>query len=130
VKEKNIRYARAGYQAKKPAAVTPTAKKAAATVGKEKACAACGKMFTPWRKDQKCCSTTCGKSTKAGAARKQTVKPPADPEAAAADAATSASIFPADCAVCGLGFNPRYEGQKTCCTSCAKELGQRNGGQA
>jgi hypothetical protein len=72
VDEKNRRYANAKYLEKKPAA-KPTVKKAAATVGKEKACAACGKAFTPWRSDQKCCSTKCGQSSKAPAAR----KPPA-----------------------------------------------------
>jgi hypothetical protein len=123
VKEKNVRYQNAKYQAKKPAAAKPTVKKAAATVGKEKACAACGKTFTPWRKDQRCCSTTCGKSPKALAAR-AAAGAVVVTDAAAADAAASSAeaMYPATCEVCGLGFNPKYPTQKTCSITCAKEL--------
>jgi hypothetical protein len=122
VKEKNVRYQNAKYKAKHPAA-KPTVKKAAATVGKEKACAACGKTFTPWRKDQRCCSTTCGKSPKALAAR-AAAGAVVVTDAAAADAAASSAeaMYPATCEVCGLGFNPKYPTQKTCSITCAKEL--------
>jgi hypothetical protein len=107
-------------KAKRPAAVKPTGKKAAATVGKEKACAACGKTFTPWRKDQRCCSTTCGKSPKARAAAGAVVV--TDDVTADAAAASAAAMYPATCEVCGLGFNPKYPTQKTCSITCAKDL--------
>jgi hypothetical protein len=69
VKEKNIRYARAGYQAQKRAAKRDE-KAVAALDGSERVCAACGKKFTAHRKDQKCCSTACGKSGKGSHAPK------------------------------------------------------------
>jgi hypothetical protein len=69
VKEKNVRYARAGYQAQKPAAKRDE-KAVAALDGSERVCAACGKKFTAHRKDQKCCSTACGKSGKGSHAPK------------------------------------------------------------
>jgi hypothetical protein len=123
VKEKNVRYQNAKYQAKKPTAVKPTVKKPEATVGKEKACAACGKKFTAWRKDQKCCSTTCGKSPKALAARAAAGAVVVTDDAAADAAAASAeALYPATCEVCGLGFNPKYPTQKTCSITCAKDL--------
>jgi hypothetical protein len=63
VKEKNIRYSRAGYQAKagKPAPKAAAPKAAKAPTGYQKVCVVCGKPYTPTRKDQKCCSTVCGK---------------------------------------------------------------------
>jgi hypothetical protein len=63
VKEKNVRYSRAGYQAKagKPAPKAASPKAAQVPTGYQKVCVVCGKPYTPTRKDQKCCSTVCGK---------------------------------------------------------------------
>jgi len=82
VKEKNRRYALAKYHTNVnirkgvAAAIKPPAKRDeksfVAVVGSERVCAACGKKFTPHRKDQKCCSTKCGRSHKTPNA----IKPP------------------------------------------------------
>jgi hypothetical protein len=63
VKEKNVRYSRAGYKAKagKPAPKAAAPKADKTPTGYQKVCVVCGKPFTPSRKDQKCCSTYCGK---------------------------------------------------------------------
>jgi hypothetical protein len=63
VEEKNRRYANAKYQAKagKPAPKASAPKADKTPTGYQKVCVVCGKPFTPSRKDQKCCSTYCGK---------------------------------------------------------------------
>lgn len=60
VEERNRRHANAKYQAKagKPAPKTAAPK---TPTGYQKVCVVCNKPFTPSRKDQKCCSTYCGK---------------------------------------------------------------------
>jgi hypothetical protein len=46
----------------KKSAAKPTIKKQAKPMFKaKKVCAVCGQEFTAWRKDQRCCSTVCGK---------------------------------------------------------------------
>jgi len=127
VDEKNRRYANAKYLAKYSVA-KPTLKKAAKAVaaldGSERVCVACGKKFKPHRKDQKCCSTVCGKSGKGSHAPKVSVAL-APAAVLADDTKKKADLFPYTCEVCGLGFNPRYPDQKTCSITCAKELRER-----
>jgi len=134
VKEKNRRYAMAKYHTNVnirkgvAAAIKPPAKRDeksfAVVVGSERVCAACGKKFTPHRKDQKCCSTVCGKSGKGSHAPK-VAGAPAPAAVLADDTKKKADLFPYTCEVCGLGFNPRYPDQKTCSITCAKELRER-----
>ena len=81
VDEKNRRYANAKYQTNKhiaeacskPAPKAAAPKAAQVPTGYQKVCVVCGKPYTPHRKDQKCCSTVCGKSGKGTHAPKVSV---------------------------------------------------------
>jgi predicted nucleic acid-binding Zn ribbon protein len=94
VKEKNRRYANAKYQTNKhiaeacskPAPKAAAPKAAQVPTGYQKVCVVCGKPYTPTRKDQKCCSTVCGKRRHLEA-KPNASKPPAVANKAPAEGA-------------------------------------------
>jgi hypothetical protein len=80
----------------------------------QRTCAKCGKAFTPFRKDQKCCSTVCGRSYHAPKPVVKAVraaKPKAEP------ASTDARV----CKGCGKTFTPARKDQKCCNVACRKK---------
>ena len=72
---KNTSTSAARYARKvgKPAPKAAAPKAAQVPTGYQKVCVVCGKPYTPHRKDQKCCSTVCGKSGKGTHAPKVSV---------------------------------------------------------